>query len=343
MITARDGDFHPVARSNWRWAETTPMTFSVPAAGILGNLYIAARPNLGVALSSVAIVKGFAFEPYEVDFSDAQMHLPCPDNFLKYELESGLAIEWTTPTRDFHVTYAYKLGGCSFDLRFRGLHAPFDPDDPAQNPLLASAHGSAVDERLGTQWGNPSSDPDNPSGHFEVFGHITGDLELRGRHYKVDCYDCIDHSWSRRTETSKRAVSWISAVFGDDYGIHLAMLLDVRDGRTVYDSLRFGYVMDDGGVFGIVEATVEGYGHRFNPMRVRLVATDVRGKRHEMFGEAVAVHPWYNFNPSHVAFQTLMQWRCGSRIGHSEMADIFGLEFLAARNSHHALPAGGGQ
>ena len=89
MITSKDSDFHPVKRDNWRWAETTPLSFSIPQAGILGNLYIAARPNLGVALSSVGIVQGFRFNPYDVDFSDAQMHLPCPDNFVDYELASG--------------------------------------------------------------------------------------------------------------------------------------------------------------------------------------------------------------------------------------------------------------
>jgi hypothetical protein len=28
-----------------------------------------------------------------------------------------------------------------------------------------------------------------------------------------------------------------------------------------------------------------------------------------------------------------MQWRSGNRIGHSEMANIFGLEYLAGRQS----------
>jgi len=342
MITPRDSEFHPVARDNWRWTETTPLSFSHAAAGILGNLYIAARPNLGVALSTVGVVQGFRFNPCEVDFTDAQMHLPCPDNFVDYELASGLRVKATKPPREYHFQYEYKLGGgCSFDLHFRGLHEPFDGNDPDQNPLLRTDEGHAYDERLGTQWGNPSTDPADPSGHFELMGHITGHLELRGRRYQIDCYDCVDHSWSRRTETSKRAVSWISAVFGEDYGIHMAVLLDVRDGRTVYEGLRNGYVMEGGAVHGLVSATVEGYGVKFNPMNVHIVATDVRGKQHEVFGSAIAVHPWYNYNPSHVAFQSLMQWRSGNRIGHSEMADIFGLEFLAERLSRSVTPGKG--
>lgn len=330
MITAKDSEFHPVARDNWRWAETTPLSFSVPEAGILGNLYIAARPNLGVALSSVGIVQGFRFQPYEVDFSDAQMHLPCPDNFTDYELASGLSVKVVQAPHRVHFRYSYKLSdACSLDLQFRGLHEPFDAADPAQNPLLASAAGRRYDERLGTQWGNPSSSAD-PSGHFELFGHITGHLVLRGKRYEVDCFDCVDHSWSTRTETSKRAVSWISAVFGEDYGVHMAMLIDQRGGRTLYESLRNGYVMRDGRVLGLVAATVDARHAHHCPMTCRIVATDVEGGRHELLGTAVAVHPWYNYNPSHCAFQSLMRWQTpDGRLGHSEMADIYGLEYLA--------------
>lgn len=330
MITAKDSEFHPVRRENWRWAETTPLSFSVPEAGILGNIYVAARPNLGVALSSVGIVQGFRFQPYEVDFSDAQMHLPCPDNYTDYELASGLRVKVLDAPRSYHFQYAYKLGGgCSLDLRFDGLHEPFDAADPSQNPLLKTDAGQRYDERLGTQWGNPSSG-DDPSGHFELIGRIRGHLELRGRRYEVDCFDCVDHSWSTRTETSKRAVAWISAVFGEDYGLHMAMLLNSSGGHTVYESLRNGFAMRDGQAYGLVSATVEARHSHHCPMTCRIVATDVTGRRHEVTGTAIAVHPWYNYNPSHCAFQSLMKWQTpDGRTGYSEMADIYGLEYLA--------------
>jgi hypothetical protein len=118
MITARDSDFHPSDPANWRWTETTPLIFSVPEARILGNLYVAARPNIGVALSAVAVAQGICRQPYDMDFSDAQMHLPCPKSFTKYELENGLSIEVTKPPGEYHFAYEYKLGGCRFDLRF---------------------------------------------------------------------------------------------------------------------------------------------------------------------------------------------------------------------------------
>lgn len=335
MITAKDSDFHARDPQNWRWTETTPLIFSVPEARILGNLYVAARPNLGVALSAIAIAQGFCRQPYEMDFSDAQMHLPCPSKFTKYRLENGLSVEVTSAPKEYRFIYEYAGGGVSLDLTFRSLHEPFDLTDPAENAMAAKPAGATYDPRFGDQWGNPNTDPRFPSGHYEMIGHVTGELELRGRRYKVDCYDCMDHSWGRRTEVSKRAVSFLTAVLSPNYALHLAIPLDIVNGETVYDGFRFGFVVEDGQTYSVIDAKVEATGTDMLPMSCRVVATDVRGKVHELTGAAIAGHPWYNFNPSHVCFQSLMRWQCGDKVGYSEMGDIFGLEFLAERKSRH--------
>lgn len=337
MITDRDSDYHASDPAEWRWTETTPLIFSVPDAQILGNLYVASRPNLGVALSSIAIAQGICRQAYEVDFSDAQMHLPAPDNFTGYELENGLRVDVTDPPRGYRFRYAYKGGDeCALDLTFRGIHRPFDCNDPAENTLLAAPEGHAYDSRLGDQWGNKSTDERYPSGHFNTIGHVTGELILRGRRYDVNCYDCMDHSWSRRTEVSRRAVSYLSACFGDDYGVHMAVPLDLVRGETVYEGLRFGFVVEDGETHGLVSARVEGSTTDLLPMGCWVETTDVRGKVHRFSGVAIAGHPYDNFNPSHIAFQSLMRWETpDGRVGFSELANIFGREFLAARLSRH--------
>ncbi|WP_018000555.1 hypothetical protein [Paracoccus sp. N5] len=335
MITEKDSSYHPSNPAEWRWTETTPLIFSVPEAGILGNLYVASRPNLGVALSSIAIGQGICRQSYEIDFSDAQMHLPAPDNFTNYTLENGLSVQVTAPPRDYHFRYAYKGGDeCSLDLRFRGLHRPFDCDDPEENTLLKVPGGQVYDSRLGDQWGNKSTDAEFPSGHFNTIGHITGELVLRGKRYDVDCYDCMDHSWSRRTEVSRRAVAFISACFDDSYGLHMAVPIQLVDGETVYDGLRFGFVVEDGQTYGLVDARVGGATQELLPINCWIEATDVRGKVHRMTGSAIAGHPYDNFNPSHIAYQCLMRWETSDgRVGHSELANIFGREYLAAHLS----------
>lgn len=324
MITAADSDFHPRDPSDPTWTETTFLPFGVPEAGIFGNAYVLARPNLGVAISSIIVSKGICLQPYEIDFCDPQMHLPCPKSFSRYTLANGLSVEATDAPRNYHLSYENQLGACSFDLTFRGLHQPFDPHDPKENPLLTAAEAQPADVRLGDAWGN---------GHFEVKGHITGSLTLRGQKFKVDCYDGMDHSWGPRKELGTRAVSWISVNFGEDLAMHLAVPMNIKGGEVTYDKVRFGFVVIKGEVTGIVEATVEATRIDMLPISNHITATDARGRRYEFFGTAVGGHPWHSFNPSHVCYQSLMCYRDGDRVGYGEFGDIFGLDYLADRMS----------
>ena len=324
MITYKDAEFHDRDPSDLSWTETTFLPFGVPEAGIFGNAYVLARPNLGVVASSIIVSQGICTQPYQIDFTDPQMHLRCPPSFSKYALSNGLKVEATNGPRDYHLQYENVLGACSFDLTFRGLHHPFDPHDPKENPLLKPGEHQPADPRLGTEWMN---------GHFEVKGHITGELELRGRSYKVDCYDGMDHSWGPRAEVGTRAVSWISLNFGDDLAFHLAVPMNIRNGEVTYDPLRFGFVADKGETFGLVEATVEATRVDLLPMTNHIRIKDVRGKEYEYFGSSVGGHPWHSFNPSHVCYQSLMRYQGGNRVGYGEFGDIFGLDYLAERMS----------
>jgi len=326
MITEKDSEFHPRDPNDRTWTETTVLVFSVPEAGILANAYVLARPNLGVCLSSVVVAQGLCRQPYEIDFCDPQMHLPCPDSFSKYTLENGLSVEAINGPRNYRMTYQNALGACSFDLNFRGLHVPFDPHDPSQNPLKEKEAAGPVDERRGDEWEN---------GHFEVKGHTTGWLELRGKRYEVDSYDGMDHSWGPRTEVSNRSVSWISVNFGEELAMHLAVPMRFENGTVVYDAPRFGYVVEHGEVFGVVKASVEAERVDLVPISSHIRATDVRGKEYEFFGSFLGGYPWYNFNPCHVCFQSLLRYQDGTRTGYGEFGDIFGLEYLGDRLSRH--------
>ena len=333
MITAKDTEFHPSDPAEWRWTETQPIIFNVPEARIMGNTYVAIRPNLGVALSTICLAQGMCLTAQDVAFSDAQMHLPAPKTFTNFELANGLKMDVIDPPRVYRHRYQYQGGDqCSLELTFRGLHQPFDCMDPEMNPLLEKPEGHAYDARLGDQWGNKLAGDQYPNGHYEMIGHITGELILRGKRYEVNCFDGNDHSWSRRTEASRRAVCFLTAAFGEDYGVHLAVTMEVKPDRTtVYEGLRFGYVLDQGEVFGLVDAKVEGTTTGLLPTGAHVVATDVRGREHRFSGYAIAGHPFDNFNPSHICFQSLMRWESGNRVGYSEMGNIFGREFLHER------------
>jgi hypothetical protein len=329
MITDKDTEFHPRDPEDRTWTETMFLPFSIPEEGIFGNVYVLARPNLGVATSSILIGQGFCPQPYDVDFSDPQVHLPCPESFSKFSLANGLTVNAPSP-REYDITYENVLGACSFDLSFRGLHEPFDPADPDQNPLLVADRATG-DSRHGDEWEN---------GHFEVKGHITGTLDLRGKRYTIDCYDGMDHSWGPRLETGTRSVAWISVNFGPELAMHLAVLLDLKNGEVTYERLRFGFAVEHGVVTPIVDAQITAERTQMLAFSNHIVATDVRGRSWEFFGTTISSHPWYTFNPSHVSFEGVFRYHWGDKIGYGEAADIFGLDYLADRMSRHGRMRG---
>lgn len=324
MITDADSEFHDRDPADRTWTETMFLPFIVPEVGIFGNVYVLARPNAGVATSSVLVGQGFCTQPYEVDFTDPQVHLPCPESFRQFSLPNGLTVSAPSPKR-YDISYANVLGACSFDLAFRALHEPFDPGDPEQNPLLGSDR-STQDARHGDAWEN---------GHFEVKGHITGHLELRGKHYDVDCYDGMDHSWGPRVETGTRSVAWVSVNFGPELAMHLAVLISLDSGDVTYERLRFGFVSRHGEVRPIMAASIEAVHTSMLAMTNHITATDATGETYEFFGSAVASQPWYTFNPSHVAYQGMFRYHWGEKVGYGELADIYGLDYLAEHRSRH--------
>lgn len=330
MILPTDCEFHPRNPKDRTWTETTFLPFGVPEAGIFGNAYVLARPNMGVCISSIIVSKGFCRQPFEIDFCDPQMHLPCPPSFSSYSLENGLTVKALNGVRDYQLTYTNELGACHFDLNFRGLHQPFDPHDPNENPLLEKTAAAPADARLGDTWSN---------GHFEVKGHITGELELRGKRYKVDCYDGMDHSWGPRRELGTRAVSWISVNFGDELSMHLAVPMVLKNGEVTYDPVRFGFIVQHGEVFGVTAAEVTATRVDMLAMTNHIRATDIRGKTFEFFGSAVGGHPWHSFNPCHVCYQSLMRYSWDGKVGYGEFGDIFGLDYLGDRLSRSARHA----
>ena len=329
MITDKDTEFHSRDPHDRTWTETMFLPFNIPDEGIFGNVYVLARPNAGVATSSILIGQGFCPQPYDVDFTDPQVHLPCPESFQKFSLPNGLSVSAPSPDH-VDATYENLLGACSFDLSFRGNHEAFDPGDPDQNPLL-EVDRSGDDSRRGDEWEN---------GHFEIKGHITGTLELRGRRYEIDCYDGMDHSWGPRLETGTRSVAWMSINFGPELAMHLAILLDLSDGKVTYERLRFGFVVENGVTHPIVDAKVTAEHTSMLAINNHIVATDDRGKTWEFFGTAISSHPWYSFNPSHVSYQGVFRYHWGDKVGYGEAADIFGLDYLAERMSRHGRHRG---
>ena len=320
MVKEEDAEFHARDPKDYDWAETRFISFSIPEEQLFGNVYVLARPNVGAVISDVTIQKGFSRFPYEMDFHDPQMHLPCPPSFRKFTLRNGLSVEAVRPPYELHYSYKHNGGNCSIEFDFTAVGEPFDCHDPKQNPLL----GDGTFSGLGDQWLN---------GHYDVLGHVKGELVLRGKRYTIDSYDGADHSWGPRKEEGVRAMGWTAAAFGPDYGLHTVFHLDLRNGEVLYDKLRFGYVVDGGETYGLVSAELTATRIDMIAVSNYIRAVDVRGKVHEMRGTAIAGHPQYTINPCQAVFQTLFRYEVNGRVGYGESADCFGLDYLAERMS----------
>lgn len=333
MITERDLRLHHADSEAHDHAETLFLIFSVPEARISGNAYVLARPNAGVCLSSIYVHQGIHAQAWTVDYSDAPMHLACPDTLADFSLANGLSVKGSNGARDYHFRYEGRDGLCRFDLDFTGLMDPFDPLDPGQNTMLARFGNDAeAATGAGDAW---------TKGHYDLVGRIEGELELYGRTFAVSCVDGLDRSWGPRAEWNSAPVSWMHLTFGDDLAFHLVMTLDVVNGQTVYTTFRFGYAVVDGECCSIDAAEVDAESIGLLGMHRVVRIIDAKGRQWEMVGGAIAAAPWHTAYPSFISFQSLYRWTMGERIGFSSVTDVIGVTTLSRRLSRLANPRSG--
>jgi hypothetical protein len=314
MITASDFKFHACDPNDKSWTETVFVIFSVPEAAISGNLYVLARPNLGICHSSIEIHQGFCFRPWLIDHNDSQMHLPCPKNFDDFTLANGLTFK-AHNARDSRFTYKSLDGKCAVDLTFNAICDPFDPHDASQNPLIGSAKVAGYEG-----WNN---------GHMESKGRIKGALTLRGKEYSINCIDGMDKSWGPRKDWGSAGATWVQIDLGEDLAAFLVLGIEFKNKEIVYGPFKYGFLADKGQRRAIVKASMRAQRHEMLVTRAAVTFEDDQGKVYEATGKTLAAAPWYNFNPASAAFQTLMRWECGARVGFSHIADFAGLGFLS--------------
>ena len=328
MITAADLDFHNHNSPDFDHAETLFLIFSVPEARISGNAYVLCRPNAGICLSSVYVHQGIHANAWTADYSDAPMHVKCPDTMANFSLSNGLTVKGSNGARDYHFRYDGRDGLCRFDLDFKGLMDPFDPLDPAQNPMLEVFAGDLeASTGAGDSW---------TKGHYDLVGRITGELELYGQRFDVSCVDGLDRSWGPRAEWNSAPVSWMHLTFGDELAFHLVVTLDIVGGQQIYTTFRFGYAVVDGECCAVTAAEVEAESVGMLGMHRIVRITDARGRQWEMVGAAIAAAPWHTAYTSFISFQSLYRWTMGDRVGFSNVTDVIGVTTLSNRFSRLA-------
>jgi hypothetical protein len=299
MIKPQDADYHVKPDTHWQWAETLFFPVQVAGTSLNGGIYVLARPKLDVAMSSITFMDRLTFLWEDQAYIDNQQHLQCPKSLLDFTLTNGLSVKAVEPLMHYRVKYE-GIDDTRFDLDYVALHAPFDLNDPAMDPIAARRNGA-------TSWDNAFA------GHYEVTYRIRGELVLRGKRNEVDAVDTGDRSWGPRAERDNACFIWWHASFGEDLTVHILTGHDFPNSNQI-GALISGYVLENGQTYGLTECRgVQDY-MKGLPLGGQLEVTDIRGKT---FGftysalNACYMAPY----PSNTYLQTFMRVNHNGKIG----------------------------
>ncbi len=299
MIRPEDLDFHRGASTDPLWTETLYLPFAVPEKNLCGGFYLVARPNVGVIMCDVSVHDRLSHTWDQTLYLDNQQHMPCPSSLSDFSLPNGYSVKVLEPLKTWQISYT-GYDDTQIDLIFEALMAPYDMNDPAQDPLAAARTGGAWDNSF--------------NGHYEVTGRITGTARIRGVDHAINVVDTGDRSWGIRKERGTGAVAWFHGSFGEDFTFHALPVIDPAHSKD-FGKLNSGYVLDHGEVHGLVDLqgsfTMEG----IMTKTVDVTMTDVRGKQFHVIGEAINASPWAPA-PNSVYAQSYIRWSHAGKTGY---------------------------
>jgi hypothetical protein len=298
MIKESDVEFHRPDPTYHDWAETNYFGFYNAEYAIVANIYTVFRPNVGACTSDITIYKGFSANGRDRIYSAIHMHLPMPDSLRQYSLASGLKLD-APNLRTYNIEYE-GTDDTSFKLNFAGTMEPYDIHDPDMDPI------TRISQSDGFDWDQAYAN------HFDMTTHVTGELVLRGEIYPIDCIQTMDHSWGPRSESDLGSLAWVSGNFD---GISIHCIFPVDPAVTADTELAHGYVVENGKVTGLVSGKLHVDRIGYQPVAAVFDLVDELGRRHVMYGGAMAGGYWQPFMMMEDGY-ALMRWTLGDKVGH---------------------------
>ena len=332
MIKPQDIEFHVPPSADHTWAETNYFCLTIPDARLMASVYTVTRKALGVQLVDVAIFGALTDRRAEGLYLDSQQHLPAPERLSNYRTPNGLHVQ-AFDLRNYRIEY---VGHDDTELHFdfKGLMEPFDIHDLNHSP---KAHSTEAARHAGSGFGAAYS------AHFDLTGHITGSLRLRGRDYVIDCVETMDHSWGPRVERGMATMGWSHAHFGQDFTIHWINKWDPDHPGASEHELAHGYVLENGEVYGLVDLKLNCLHLGSALTGIEAEITDKRGKNFRLLGTAVIGAPWVPYT-SGMLYVSMLRWmlddgRLGYGVG-SYNTSLHALTQRHGRGWRDPLPAG---
>jgi hypothetical protein len=271
--------------------------FTIPEAGIGAYLYARYMPAFRLSQGGPVIFRGLDnVSLLDADHHDYRTTMPWPDvaeNVIRFD--NGYEIDFVRPGELVHLRYKSADGDVGFDLEQRAV-----------TPLVSRGHIVPGEEEH-------HDDPTRGHGGSEQFMHCTGELNLRGETYPIDCYAVRDRSWNQiRTEEPGGAqpsppVGWTPAYFGDDLAFNVTSiespdtepawlgLYDIPDGApTSYYKwlVRDGELVD---ITAVRRNVLEYHPLLHSAIRQELELVDSTGRTHRFEGRALAMAPMHSW------------------------------------------------
>ena len=317
MIKPEDIEYHTPPTADYLWAETNYFSITIPEHQLLISVYTVSRKGIGVMSADVAIHGALVDNRAECLYVDNRQHLPAPERLSDTCTPTGLRVRAHNP-RDYRIDY---LGFEDTELHvdFKGLMEPFDIHDPAHSPkAVHEKDAQAAGSGFGTGYG----------GHFDLTGHITGTLKLRGKEYAIDCVETMDHSWGPRPEIDMPSIGWMHAHFSKDLALHWIVLCDYQKPVGQQQTLAHGYVMENGTAYGLTDLKLRTVRAGVISCGMDVEATDVRGKVWRLYGSAQVGAPWVCY-VSTMVYIAMMRWTLADgRVGYGVTQENHALQLL---------------
>ena len=316
MITAQDVEFHTPPGANHKWCETYIFPIAVPEENILVMVYVAARPVLGVMLNDIYVFGTLTDNRADLLYIDSQVHLPAPKSFSDIDSPSGLKIKATEPPRKFRIDYV-GFDDTEIHVDWHGIMEPFDVHDLKHTPHATGTHDEKMAKSgLAKAW----------NGHFDMTGRVSGTVTVRGREYKVDSLERMDHSWGERGEHDLPPMDSISAQFDENLAFHIITHVDLEAPAGRDQKLAHGYVLENGKQYGVQELEISSVRLGVSVVAMQMKVTDVRGSVFNLQSTANVGAPWTIYATT--CYTALMRWTLGERTGYGVVMEVLPIKAL---------------
>ena len=229
---------------------------------------------------------------------------------------SGLKLKAVRPPRDFRIDYV-GFDDTEIHVDWHGIMEPFDVHDARHTPHATGTHDEKMARSgLSKAW----------NGHFDMTGRVTGTVRVRGRDFRVDSLERMDHSWGERGENDLPAMDSISAQFDERLAFHVITHVDLEAPAGRDQRLAHGYVLEDGQQHGIHTLEISTTRLGTTPTSMHMTITDVRGRSWSLVGTPDVGAPWNIYATT--CWTGLMRWHLGGRTGYGVVMEVLPMKTL---------------